>query len=342
MTDLAYRPDMRYACSTCGNFARVLLSQCPSCDAWNTLALRTSPSGLPAEIDARIGLPDIGVPDITPRRSAIASVARVSEPQAAIDPAQPVRPVRITDVEEEDLERTSTGLPSFDRVLGGGLVTASVVLLGGDPGCGKSTLVASIMANVGTRVLYATGEETIEQATMRARRIGATHPEIWIVSAHDVDEVIAHARALVPAIVVIDSIQTLSCAEVGGVAGSVSQVKECTLRLARFAKHDGITVIIVGHVTKDGDMAGPNTLKHLVDVVLLLECSEFGDRRILRADGKNRFGPTSEIGVFEMTAEGLVDCGEEEADRPLGETKKTGHGEDVFADRSIGSPEDAS
>lgn len=235
--------------------------------------------------------------------SQITTVA--PSPEAAPEIAHVTKPIRITDVKDEDLERTTTNVEPFDRVLGGGLVTASVIVLGGDPGAGKSSLVARVLADLGKRVLYATGEETIEKVTIRARRIGAAHPEIWIFSSNDIDEVIAHASKLEPAVLAVDSIQVMTCSDAGGAPGSMAQVRECTSRLAQFANREGIAVIIIGHVTKDGSLAGPNTLKHLVDVVLSLEASEFGNHRTLRAS-KNRFGDTQEIGKFRMCADGMV------------------------------------
>lgn len=237
-------------------------------------------------------------------------------------------PIRITDVQDSDLERIPTGFHSFDRVLGtdkhgAGLVVGSVLLLSGDPGCGKTTILTQMLAQIsralGRRILYASGEESEEQVTMRARRVGAEHDQFWIVSDNDVDRVIAHAGALEPAILAVDSIQTLSSDDFGGVRGSISQIKGCTGRLAEFAKRTGIPTIIVGHVTKDGDTAGPKTLEHLVDVTLQIDLGEFegGRFRYLRAH-KNRFGSTQEIGAFEMTGDGMIDADEEaarEADR---------------------------
>jgi DNA repair protein RadA/Sms len=217
----------------------------------------------------------------------------------------PPEPVRITDVKDEDLVRIMTGLEPFDRVLGGGLVADSAILIGGDPGSGKSTMCIQAIAGVGERVLYATGEETIAQVTMRARRVGAAHPEIWIVPSNDTDEIIEHARKIRPSILVVDSANVIACAGIGGVAGSISQIKESTSRLARFAKREHVILIMIAHVTKDGAIAGPNTLNHLVDVVLLLECAEFGQRRFLRAT-KNRMGSTQEVGTFEMCADGMI------------------------------------
>ncbi len=308
-----------FACKACGRAESKWFPQCPGCERWSTIE-RTADVGdmFRNPLRSYESIPNVGLrishaeADDIDRDEQVRGHIPERDPEPATFVPAIASPVRITDVQDEDLERTLTNLAGLDRVLGGGLVTASVVLIGGDPGGGKSTLVAQAIANVGQRVLYVTGEETIEQATMRARRVGATHPEIWIVASHDVDETIAAARALAPAILTVDSIQTLACSEIGGVAGSLSQIRECTLRLARYAKQCGVTVIIVGHVTKDGALAGPNTLKHLVDVVLVLECAELGNRRTLRSD-KNRFGSTGEIGVFEMSADGMIAIEPDEA-----------------------------
>jgi DNA repair protein RadA/Sms len=233
------------------------------------------------------------------------------------EPSYP-EPIRITAAEEIIVPRTPSGLAGLDRVLGGGLVVGSAILLSGSPGAGKSSLVAQLLAGVsrqaGRRVLYATGEESVAQAAMRARRVNAIHDQIWIVAETDVDRVIAHARAIEPAILAIDSIQTMSTEEISGSPGSLVQVRECAARLARYAKETETTTILVGHVTKDGAIAGPKTLEHLVDVTLQLEAGEAEGSayRYLRAH-KNRFGSTLEVGAFEMLEKGLVDADEEAA-----------------------------
>jgi DNA repair protein RadA/Sms len=217
-------------------------------------------------------------------------------------------PVRITDVDPSDEPRMVTAIEPLDRVLGGGLVLGSLNLLGGAPGIGKSTLLAQLLAAVDCeRVLYASGEESIAQVAMRARRVGAAHPRIQIVAENDVDCVLAHAEELRPELLAIDSIHTLVTSDVASIAGSVAQVRECTARLAAFAKSHDITTIIIGHVTKDGSLAGPKTLEHLVDVVLQFELGEQPGCRELRAH-KNRYGSTLEVGAFQMTETGLQAC----------------------------------
>jgi len=208
-------------------------------------------------------------------------------------------------VEASNEPRLVTGIEPLDRVLGGGLVVGSLILLGGDPGIGKSTLLAQLLAAVSCeRVLYATGEESIAQVAMRAHRVQAAHHRIQIVAETDVDSVLAHAEELQPEVLAIDSIHTLVSSDVGSTAGSVAQVRECTGRLAAYTKSRDVTTLVIGHVTKDGALAGPKTLEHLVDVVLQFELGEHEPWRELHAH-KNRYGSTLEVGSLEMTSVGL-------------------------------------
>ena len=207
-----------------------------------------------------------------------------------------------------DEQRVSTGIPEFDRVLGGGIVRGSLVLLGGEPGIGKSTLLlqaAEMLACGGTRVLYVCGEESPQQIALRAHRIGAGSANLALLPEVDISAVEEIVRREVPGVLVVDSIQTAVDPELGGAAGSVGQIRACTARLMRIAKDEGIATLIVGHVTKEGAIAGPRVLEHMVDTVLYFE----GDRdhafRVVRA-AKNRFGSTSEVGIFEMEERGLV------------------------------------
>ena len=229
----------------------------------------------------------------------------------------------ITLVREISGSRIASGIGELDRVLGGGLVSGSAVLLGGDPGIGKSTLLIQALAGLarGSRtVLYATGEESIAQTAMRARRVGAAVESLSLVAETDVEKIIAHARAAKPAILAVDSIQTVYTPMLDSIPGSLAQVRECASRLVQFAKTTGTPTIMVGHVTKDGGIAGPKTLEHLVDVVLQLE-GDGGPYRILRAH-KNRFGSTQEIGVFEMRGGGMAEVANPSAhllaERPVG------------------------
>jgi DNA repair protein RadA/Sms len=201
------------------------------------------------------------------------------------------------------------GIGEFDRVLGGGLVAGAVVLVGGEPGVGKSTLLLhaanTIAARIGPAVI-ATAEESVRQVQMRASRVGVTDPNVVVASVGDVDEIVAIARERRSAVVIVDSIQAVSTAEVTGAAGGVSQVRDSAARLIAFAKSTGTPVVLVGHVTKDGSIAGPRTLEHMVDVVMYMEGESDVGLRFLRSV-KNRYGSVNEVGVFEMTAEGLLE-----------------------------------
>jgi DNA repair protein RadA/Sms len=229
----------------------------------------------------------------------------------------------ITEVSEISAkDRHSTLIGELDRVLGGGLVAGSMVLLGGDPGVGKSTLLVQALAGLARSrgVLYATGEESVAQTAMRARRVGAATERLSLVAETDVERILAHAHASRPAILAVDSIQTVYTPMLDSIPGSLAQVRECASRLVQFAKTTGTPTIVVGHVTKDGSIAGPKTLEHLVDVVLQLE-GDAGPYRFLRAH-KNRFGSTQELGVFEMRGAGLEGVANPSAhllaERPLG------------------------
>jgi DNA repair protein RadA/Sms len=234
------------------------------------------------------------------------SLVEEAPPDARASTATPKPVLRLVDVEAEETERIGTGVPELDRVLGGGLVPASLVLVGGEPGVGKSTLLLSALAAVSKdrRALLVTGEESSAQVKLRARRLGgAEHVEI--LAETELDTVCATLERERPAVCVIDSVQTLYSAELGSAPGSVAQVREAASRLLRVAKESGVATILVGHVTKDGAVAGPRVLEHLVDCVLQFEGDRYHAHRILRAT-KNRFGSTNELGVFEMTGTGLV------------------------------------
>ena len=220
-------------------------------------------------------------------------------------------PVPIDSIDLEHEKRLQTNITEFDRVLGGGLVAGTLVLIGGDPGIGKSTLMLQALfglANRGHKVLYVSGEESIRQIRIRSKRLATVSSEMLVVSEVEVDAILAMLESIQPEVVVIDSIQTMFNAELSSAPGSVSQVREATVRLMMLAKRTGVPILLVGHVTKDGAIAGPKLLEHMVDTVLYFE----GDRnhmfRILRAV-KNRFGSTNEIGVFEMKEKGLEEVG---------------------------------
>lgn len=234
-------------------------------------------------------------------------VEEVIQPERAADLGT-TAPVPLYLAPDGDEERISTKIDELDRVLGGGVVPGSMVLIGGEPGIGKSTLILHLLesiAKAGQKVLYVSGEESARQIKMRANRLGTIHPGEFLATENSVENIIAMTREMRPSLLAVDSVQTLSCAEIASSPGSVTQVRESAYRLLGFAKKENIPVILVGHVTKEGSIAGPKVLEHMVDTVLYFE----GDRshvfRILRTV-KNRFGSTNEIGVFEMKEEGLV------------------------------------
>jgi DNA repair protein RadA/Sms len=222
---------------------------------------------------------------------------------------RPARAVRLQDTTERGFERHRTGWAEIDRVLGGGIVAGSVLLLGGEPGVGKSTLLlqlAGSMAGSGEAVLVASAEESADQVALRASRLGITDDKIGVVSDDDVDAVVALAQEERPRLLIVDSVQTVGVAEIDGAPGGVAQVRESAARLVRMAKTTGIAVVLVGHVTKEGGLAGPKLLEHMVDVVLYLEGDPDHGFRVLRSI-KNRFGATHVSGMFDMRSEGLTD-----------------------------------
>ena len=254
------------------------MGQCPACGAWNTLVEEKVATGGPAGT-----------------KSASRSARR---------PAENV-PVRLSEVESLPGDRISLNLPEVDRLLGGGLVKGSLVLIGGEPGIGKSTLSLQIpLVNPGLKVLYATGEESVQQVKMRASRIGGDHSNCLIFSETQMETIIDEAGRTAPDLLIVDSVQTMFAQALEGSPGSVSQVRECAAMLLRYAKDSGTPVLLIGHITKEGSIAGPKVLEHIVDVVLQFEGENRGAYRILRGI-KNRFGSTSELAVFEMTGTGL-------------------------------------
>jgi DNA repair protein RadA/Sms len=284
------RAESRFICQSCGASFLRWEGQCRSCAAWNTLV--ETVVRVPSRADEA--------------RSAVRSAARSGRDS--------VSAVALGEIAEPVVARLSTDLRELDRVLGGGLVPGSLVLVGGEPGVGKSTLLLQAAAGVahrgGGRILYASGEESGAQVRIRAQRLGlATGPAaaaIDLLAAAEVGRIAEVARDTRPILVIVDSIQTMTVDELDGPAGSVGQVRESALRFMELAKGEGIAVILVGHVTKDGSIAGPKTLEHLVDAVLELGGDRGGTLRILRA-AKNRFGSTDEIGVFELDETGLVE-----------------------------------
>jgi DNA repair protein RadA/Sms len=285
------RPTSRYVCQVCAESFLRWEGQCRACGAWNTLV------------------------ETLVREPSHARLAAAGSDAAAA-------PTPLRGLAEPELVRRTTGIGELDRVLGGGLVPGSLVLLGGEPGVGKSTLVLSAAAGIATAevgppaarpgngapVLYASGEESAGQLRLRASRLGLIDgpagDAILVLAETDVERILERAMTVHPAVLVVDSIQTVSLDALDGPPGSVGQVRESALRLLQYAKGEGIPVVLVGHVTKDGGLAGPKTLEHLVDAVLTLEGERGGGMRLLRAT-KNRFGSTEEVGVFAMGEDGL-------------------------------------
>ncbi|MBU2623227.1 MAG: DNA repair protein RadA [Proteobacteria bacterium] len=265
-----------YACQSCGYQAPKWLGKCPDCGQWQTF-----------------------VEEYQGAKTAGSSIEGLLSAQR--------EPVRIDEIEFDAEERISTGIGEFDRVLGGGLVPGTMILLGGEPGIGKSTLMLQALCSLagkGLKVLYVSGEESIKQIRIRSRRLSAESPGLLVVSEIDIEAILSMAVNVKPDVLVIDSIQTMYCPDLSSAPGSVSQVRESAMKLMLLAKKTNLPTFLVGHVTKDGAIAGPKLLEHMVDTVLYFE----GDRnhvfRILRAV-KNRFGSTNEIGVFEMKEKGL-------------------------------------
>ncbi|MGZ6276005.1 MAG: DNA repair protein RadA [Syntrophales bacterium] len=263
-----------FFCQNCGHQSLKWLGKCPSCDEWNRFA---------------------------------------EEEIRAVDPAGPAgiqfneAPLPIDEIVADEKERVTTGIAEMDRVLGGGIVNGSVTLVGGDPGIGKSTLLLQVVHNLAEKdlkILYISGEESAKQIKLRGRRIGASSKNLFVLVEIDLDNIVKYIKEISPRVVVIDSIQTMYSPVLTSAPGSVGQVRESSARLILLAKKTGIPIFLVGHVTKDGSIAGPKVLEHMVDTVLYFEGDSSHAYRIIRAM-KNRFGPTNEIGVFEMRSNGL-------------------------------------
>lgn len=269
----------KFVCQECGYVTTSWMGRCPECGNWNTLVEEL-------EVTAKVG-----AKSYLPTNN------------------EKVKPRTIASVAQTKVERLTTGIREFDRVLGGGVVPGSLVLLGGTPGIGKSTILLDAglrFAQRNIKVLYVSGEESEEQTAMRAVRLGGAHASdrLLIMTATDLDAILTQANNIKPQLLIIDSIQTMYNPELQTAAGSVGQVRECTAKLLQFAKTSGIAVMVIGHVTKDGTIAGPRLLEHMVDVVLQFEGDRSYSFRVLRAL-KNRFGSTNESGIFSMEAGGL-------------------------------------
>ena len=265
-----------YRCTECGSTEPKWAGRCAGCEAWGTLI---------EEIDGP---------------------AAVGGAVPVLPPSSP--PVQISDVDPTEFTPRSTGIAELDRVLGGGLVPGSVTLLGGEPGIGKSTVLlqaAAEVAAMGRKVLYLSGEESAQQVRLRAERLGALHPMLWLATEISLPQVLGAIASVEPDLVIVDSVQTLLNPELASTPGSVGQVRECTHRLVQEAKRTGCAIVLVGHVTKEGSLAGPRVLEHMVDTVLSFEGDRHHALRLLRVV-KHRFGSTQELGLFEMGEKGLA------------------------------------
>jgi DNA repair protein RadA/Sms len=272
------KPKTVFVCQNCGVESPKWIGRCPSCKEWNTYheEIITTPA-----------------PNVS----------------SFITHQEKRRPELLDSISADEKNRQKTGISELDRILGGGMVSGSLILLGGEPGVGKSTLALQLaLALKQTTILYVSGEESEEQISLRAKRLRNSNPLCYILSETDLESILTHSENLKPGLIIIDSIQTISTGILESSAGSVSQVRECAAQLLKYSKITGIPVFLIGHITKDGTLAGPKVLEHIVDVVLYFEGDNNYVYRILRSV-KNRFGSTSEIGIFEMLETGLKEVG---------------------------------
>jgi DNA repair protein RadA/Sms len=262
-----------YFCQNCGNESPKWLGKCPGCEEWNTM-----------------------VEELVQQKNSTSKLFSSGPKRTS--------PHLIEDVVSSEKKRFKLSDNEFNRVLGGGLVVGSITLIGGEPGIGKSTLLLDVALNSGLKTLYVSGEESEEQIKLRAERIGAETNQCYLLTETNVQNILHHSKELSPNFIIIDSIQTVHTANIESAPGSISQIRECTAELLRYAKTTGVPIILIGHITKDGAIAGPKVLEHMVDTVLQFE----GDRnhvyRLLRSS-KNRFGSTNELGIYEMSASGM-------------------------------------
>ncbi len=270
-----------YVCLSCGYEAPRWLGCCPDCGEWNTFEER--------------------------KAAPPAAGGKTAEKAAKYQTTHQEDPIPLSQVEEKAEDRSTTGNEELDRVLGGGLVPGSAILIGGDPGIGKSTLLLQVASSLSQRmrVLYVSGEESARQIKMRAVRIGVAQDKLYVLTENDVESVLEKCARMQPDVLIIDSIQTMVSEDSASAPGSVSQVRQSAGAIVRYAKQSGVSVFIVGHVTKEGSLAGPRILEHMVDAVLYFEGDRQHEYRLLRAV-KNRFGSVNELGVFEMRKEGMV------------------------------------
>jgi len=263
-----------FVCQNCGAESSKWIGRCPSCKEWNTYH------------------EEVIVP--ASARSSSFITGQVKR-----------KPELLDDIKADEKNRLKTGIPELDRILGGGMVSGSLILLGGEPGVGKSTLALQLaLALKQTKILYVSGEESEEQISLRAQRLKGKNPLCYVLNETEIESILTHTENVKPGLIIIDSIQTMSTGILESSAGSVSQVRECAAQLLKYSKITGIPIFLIGHITKDGTLAGPKVLEHIVDVVLYFEGDNNYVYRILRSV-KNRFGSTSEIGIFEMVETGL-------------------------------------
>lgn len=266
------REETHYVCTNCGYESPKWLGRCPVCGEWNTMK-------------------EVKVTSLKGKPTA----------------REKMRPISLDEIEEGTSLRIKTSIGEFNRVIGGGIPKSAMIILGGEPGVGKSTLILRIALELSNnKTLYVTGEESLSQIKERSERLGFGKERLFVLSENDLNHIIEVSEEIKPDFLIIDSIQTIQVPELPSAQGSVVQVRECGSRLLRLSKEKGITVILIGHVTKDGTLAGPRTLEHMVDIVLSLEGERTSGLRILRAL-KNRYGSTEEMGIFEMTPRGLVE-----------------------------------
>ena len=277
---MATKTRSRWVCQECGKQSLRYMGRCPSCGEFNTMVEEIIEVSRPG---ARAMQPRVVLPNSAPQR--------------------------LTEVNTEEGQRLLVPMGEFNRVLGGGIVPGSIILIGGEPGIGKSTILiqtSAALAQTAGRVLYCSGEESARQIKMRADRLKLETDDLFLVTETNIKTILDHVYNIDPTVLVIDSIQTMYTDDSESSPGSVSQVRECASRLQMLAKTSGVSVFLVGHVTKEGNIAGPRVLEHLVDTVLYLEGDPFQSYRLLRSV-KNRFGATSEVGVFEMTGMGMAE-----------------------------------
>ncbi|MBK9392246.1 MAG: DNA repair protein RadA [Bacteroidetes bacterium] len=264
-----------FVCQNCGAESPKWIGRCPSCKEWNSYHEEIIPSG------------------------------NNKHDSAFILTQEKRKPELLDNIKSDEFSRQKSGVAELDRILGGGIVSGSIILLGGEPGVGKSTLALQIaLALKDKKILYVSGEESEEQISLRAKRMKDSNPECYILSETELERILVHAENLKPGLIIIDSIQTISTSALESSAGTVSQVRECAAQLLKYSKITGIPILLIGHITKDGTLAGPKVLEHIVDVVLYFEGDNNYVYRILRSV-KNRFGSTAELGIFEMVEKGL-------------------------------------